>query len=91
MRSLYNAGHQITFVSPFSNDVSLKNYTVVDTKQDALLYIGDMSLNDFKNADILTVTHLSTKGEVKYCYNVLSSQEIQVSFKDLFSVGAEPS
>lgn len=89
MRSLYNAGHKITFVSPFPNDVSLKNYTAIDTRQDALLYIGEMSLSDFKNADIFTVSHLSAKGEVKYCQNVLGSPEVQVSFKNILFVDVD--
>lgn len=80
MRSLHNAGHEITFVSPFPNDESLKNYSVIDTKRDTPIYVGKSSMSQFRDMNIFKLTSLILETETKYCKDVLGSSEIQVCY-----------
>lgn len=80
MRSLHNAGHEITFVSPFPYDESLKNYSVVDSRNNTPIFIHMMNGGATRDFSYSGLIPLGIEIENKLCKDVLGSSEIQVSF-----------
>ncbi len=76
---MYDAGHEVTFISPFANHESLKNYTVIDSNRDTFIYVGQTSLNEFRDMSILEILNILLTAEEKYCRDVLQLPEVQVS------------
>lgn len=79
IRSLYDAGHEITFVSPFFNDESLKNYSAVNTRHNLPIYIGISSISEFRDLSFFESISQGIETVTQACKDVLGSSEIQVS------------
>ncbi|XKL68154.1 hypothetical protein PGB90_003645 [Kerria lacca] len=89
IRSLYNAGHQITFISPFVNEDSLKNYTSINSNSNTFIYIGQNSLEEVRNLSNYELFNAMINLDENYCHDILKHEEVQDmlnSKKKLFDV-----
>lgn len=77
MKSLHEAGHHITFISPFPENPS-ENYTTINSRRQTFIYIGRSDIEELISLSLSSLLHLITEIEEKNCYDVIILKEIQV-------------
>lgn len=79
IQSLYNAGHQITFVSPFPTLIAMPNATIIDSKTEkTIIHMSEYSVFHKKEATLWENVEFWKESGIQYCHDVLSLKQIQV-------------
>lgn len=79
LKSLHKAGHQLVFVNPFPEIQPMENYTVVDSRFDSFVFVGQTSVDHFSGMSTRKFAKMMIDLEEKYCNDVMRLQVIQVS------------
>lgn len=80
MKSLRAVGHNIVFINPFpEEEQSTENYTLIDSKFDNVVYVGQTSVDHFSKMSTRKFAKLMIDLEDKYCDAVMQLQVIKVS------------
>lgn len=79
MKSLIDAGHQVTIVTPFPNQAATENYTsIIDSSKDEFIYVGQSSFQDFAKLTTYEMIKIIHDMEKSHCNKVLKLPEIRV-------------
>lgn len=81
MKSLSDAGHQITIITSFPQDITLENFTLIDTSKDFLIQVGNTTYNEFTDYSAYSITNVAFHHEKPTCYKFWQLQQIQVSWQ----------
>ncbi|XP_065223736.1 UDP-glucosyltransferase 2-like isoform X2 [Planococcus citri] len=81
MKSLVDAGHQVTIVSPFARDLAKDNYTsIIDLSDSIPIKIGTGSFGQHKKGGPYSEMHIPFNSEKNLCSKVMDSKAFQELF-----------
>ncbi len=78
MKALHAAGHDITFINAFPQSETPQNYTVIDSRINEFVYVGQSSVNDFVPLDLIGILKFELMWAEKPCYDIMQLDKIQV-------------
>lgn len=85
IQSLYDAGHQITFVSPFPTLITMPNATIIDSKTEkTTVHISEYSVFLKKEYTLWESDKFWKESGVQFCHDVLNLKQIQVGIMLVF-------
>ncbi len=79
-RSLWDAGHEVTIISPFANHELMDNYTAIDSKRGPVVDEDVIPIKKMKEISLLKLLSRVIDKEATYCRDVLQLPEVQVRY-----------
>ena len=79
MKSLVDAGHQVTVVSPFSRELSKDNFTsIIDLSDTLPIQVAAATYNQFAKPSTYNSIYPALLTETNLCHVVYNSKAFQV-------------
>lgn len=83
MRSLIEASHEVTVITPFPQQASEANYTsIIDVSNDQFMYVSQSSYEDVASLSVYELIDSTIEEEKLYCNKVMNLPEIRVSLQN---------
>jgi hypothetical protein len=79
-KSLNDAGHHITFVSPFPWNETSANYTILDSRFDSPVFVDESDIDSISSQTTQSLIQFLAGIEEKHCHDILKMEEIQVRY-----------
>ena len=80
MKSLIDAGHEVTVITSFVEQASTQNYSsIIDVSEKNLSFVGKTTFDEFITQNVFKFLDMSVDIELAYCPKVLNLPEVQVS------------
>ncbi|XP_065216827.1 UDP-glucosyltransferase 2-like [Planococcus citri] len=78
MKSLIDAGHEVTVITSFPKQASAENYSsIIDVSEGEIIFVGQSTFDDFISQSPSKLLEKGMEIEFPYCAKVLNLPEIQ--------------
>lgn len=78
LKSLHDAGHEITVITSFPRDIAGENYTIIDTSNEFNIQVANTTYNEFTKWSVYSLLPVGFSHEEPLCGKLWKRKEIQV-------------